>query len=152
MRTRDRRSTSRGRLPGLIAAAMLTGIAGAAAPARAAATLADIGGLAIPPDAPSLASFEAASLGTYDPAYAAASGLMPLLDGAGWPVAVSTASGVVGSAYLDGVGNVLVAYAWTANAAQKALATAILSGIDPTLVPGYADALRFLQAAQAAAT
>ena len=65
-------------------------------------------------------------------------------------MAVSTASGVVGSAYLDPVGNVLVAYAWTATPAQRTLATSILSGIDPASVPGYADALQFLQAAQAA--
>ena len=151
MRVEDCRITVRRRLQqGSVIMAMLVGAGGAAASAHAA-TPAGTGGPAIPANAPSLASFEAASLGTYDPADAAAAGLVPLLDGSGVPVAVSTDSGVVGSAYLDPVGNVLVAYAWTATPAQNALATAILSGVDPAMVPGYADALRFLQAAQAAA-
>ena len=140
----------RGLLLRLATAAVLIGGGAHAIPACAAATLSDIS-IAIPFDAPSLVSFEAASLGTYDPAAAAASGLVQLLDGSGVPVAVSTAGGVVGSAYLDPVGNVLVAYAYTVNPAQRALAIAILSGIDPALVPGYGDAMQFLQAAQGAA-
>ncbi len=147
-RVRRQRSAAAGH--GLAAAAtLLLASLGAAAPAGAAAL--DIDGLSIPADAPSLVSFEAASLGTYDPGYAAYYGLVPLLDDAGRPVAVSTPSGVVGSVYLDPVGNVLVAYAWTNNPAQNALAVAILSGIDPALVPGYADATQFLSAAEAIA-
>ena len=105
-------------------------------------------GIAIPSNAPSLRSFEAASLGTYDPAYAKYYKLSPFRDKFGNLVTVSTPSGVVGSVFVDPIGNIIVAYAWTATSAQTALAIEILSATNPLFVRGYRDAMQFLQTAQ----
>ncbi len=107
--------------------------------------------LAIPSNAPSLLSFQAAAIGTNNPVYATDYGLVPLTDAAGNEVTVATATGVGGTAYLDPVGNVIVAYAWDETPAEDNLSTAIISGYGPSAVPGYGDAVTFLKTAEAAA-
>ena len=107
--------------------------------------------LAIPPDAPRMQSFEAATLASVDAYYAPYYGLSPLLDGFGNPVSISTDNGTTAYAYLDGVGNVIIAYRWDITQQQENLATATLSGYDPATLPGYADALAFERTVQALA-
>ena len=132
-----------------IAAAMLATVAGLTTPARAAVA-AGIS-LSIPPDAPSLLSFQAAAIGTNNAVYANQYGLVPMNDPAGTPVTVALSSGVSAIAYLDPVGNVLVAYSWDATPPQNSLAQEIEAGYGPSMVPGYGDALKFLQTVQAVA-
>lgn len=99
--------------------------------------------LVIPPDAPSMQSFEAATLASVSAYYAPYYGLSSMLDGSGNPVSISTNNGTTAFAYLDGVGNVIIAYRWDITQDQANLALATLSGYDPSTLPGYADALAF---------
>ena len=94
-------------------------IAAAAVPMRA--SHAQGISLAIPPNAPSLLSFQAAAVGTNNPTYATDYGLVPLTDAAGNELTESTATGVGATAYLDPVGNVIVAYAWDTTPAESTL-------------------------------
>ncbi len=115
----------------------------AAGAARVASAAPGIGNLVIPPDAPSMQSFEAATLASVDAYYAPYYGLSSLLDGSGNPVSISTNNGTTAYAYLDGVGNVIIAYRWDITQQQESLAQATLSGYAPDTLPGYADALAF---------
>ena len=110
-----------------------------------------IGNLVIPPDAPSMQSFEAATLASVDAYYAPYYGLSSLLDASGNPVSISTNNGTTAYAYLDGVGNVIIAFRWDITQAQENLALATLSGYDPSTLPGYADALAFEKTVQTVA-
>ena len=123
----------------------------AAGAARVASAGLGIGNLVIPPDAPSMQSFEAATLASVNAYYAPYYGLSSLLDGSGNPVSISTSNGTTAYAYLDGVGNVIIAYRWDITQNQENLALATLSGYDPTTLPGYADALAFEKTVQALA-
>ena len=107
--------------------------------------------LVIPPDAPSMQSFEAATLASVDAYYAPYYGLSSMLDGSGNPVSISTTNGTTAYAYLDGVGNVIIAYRWDITQDQYNLAQATLSGYDPSTLPGYADALAFARTVQSLA-
>ena len=111
----------------------------------------DHANLVIPPDAPSMQSFEAATLASVDAYYAPFCGLSALLDGSGNPVSISTNDGTTAYAYLDGAGNVIIAYRWDITQQQEDLATATLSGYDPGTLPGYAEALAFERTVQALA-
>ena len=108
--------------------------------------------LAIPPGAPSLVSFQAAAIGTNNQAYATYFGLKELTDPSGTVLTEETSTGVGATAYLDPVGNVIVAYAWDEYPAQDRLSSAILSGYGPSQEPGYGDALAFLGTVVAATT
>ena len=108
--------------------------------------------LVIPPNAPSLLSFQAASIGTNNQAYATYFGLKEMTDPSGNIVTEETATGVGATAYIDPVGNVIVAYAWDEYPAQDNLSSAILSGYGPSMEPGYGDAVTFLKTVEAAAT
>ncbi len=123
----------------------------AAATVHAASAGPGLANLVIPPDAPSMQSFEAATLASVDAYYAPFYGLSSLLDGSGNPVSISTDNGTTAYAYLDGVGNVIIAYRWDITQQQENLATATLSGYDPGTLPGYADALAFERTVQALA-
>ncbi len=130
---------------------------GAVATAMVVATLASpvrgsrAQGIAIPPNAPSLQSFQAAAIGTNNEAYADYFKLVRMTDPAGNLLTVETSNGLNAIAYLDPVGNVIVAYAWDATPIQDQLSSAVISGYDPSSVPGYADALTFLHKVEAAA-
>ena len=132
--------------------------AGAAVVALAALTIplraSRAGGLdlVIPPNAPSLLSFQAASIGTNNQAYATYFGLTEMTDPSGNVLTEETATGVGATAYVDPVGNVIVAYAWDEYPAQDNLSSAILSGYGPSVEPGYGDAVTFLKTVEAAAT
>ena len=133
-----------------IAAAVVAVLAGLATSPRAA--LAGGINLAIPPNAPSLQSFQAAAIGTNNEGYADYFGLMRMTDASGNPMSVALPSGVSAIAYLDPVGNVIVAYSWDATPAENALAQQIEAGYGPSSsVPGYGDAVTFLRTVQAAA-
>ena len=120
----------------------------AAGTARAAPAGLGIGNLVIPPDAPSMQSFEAATLASVDAYYAPYYGLSSLLDASGNTVSISTSNGTTAYAHLDGVGNVIIAYRWDITQQQENLAQATLSGYAPTTLPGYADALAFEKTVQ----
>ena len=123
----------------------------AAARAGAASSGPTLGNLVIPPGAPSMQSFEAATLASVDAYYAPYYGLSSLLDGSGNPVSISTNNGTTAYAYLDGVGNVIIAYRWDITQQQENLAAATLSGYDPATLPGYGDALAFEKTVQTVA-
>ena len=133
----------------VIAAAVMTMVAGLATSPRTA--LAGGINLAIPFNAPSLQSFQAAAIGTNNEGYADYFGLVPMSDASGNPLSVALPSGVSAITYLDPVGNVIVAYAWDATPAENILGQEIEAGYGPSLVPGYGDAVKFLQTVQAAA-
>ncbi len=124
-------------------------LAASASPSGTSAT--SIYNLVIPPDAPSLASFEYATLASVSSYYAPAGGLTSLADASGNPLSISTNNGTTAYAYLDGVGNVIIAYRWDITQNQENLAYATLSGYDPTTLPGYADALSFAKTVRTAA-
>ncbi len=105
--------------------------------------------LSIPPNAPSLQSFQAASVGTNISNYALGFGLVPLTDTSGNAVTISTSTGVGAAVYVDPVGNVLVAYSWDSSPTERNLSQAIISGYGPSVVPGYGDALAFLKTVEA---
>ena len=107
--------------------------------------------LAIPFNAPSLQSFQAAAIGTNNESYADYFGLVPMTDASGNTLSVALSSGVGAIAYLDPAGNVIVAYAWDLTPPENDLAQEIEAGYGPSMVPGYGDALKFLQTVQAAA-
>ena len=121
---------------------------GLAGQASAATSATSITNLVIPPDAPSMASFEYATLASVESYYAPAGGLTSLLDASGNPASISTGNGTTAYAYLDGVGNVIIAYRWDITQDQENLATATLSGYDPTTLPGYGEALGFARTVQ----
>ena len=134
-------------------AAMRAGIALATASVLAAPAHAALAnGISIPFDAPSLYSFQAASVGANSYAYAKAFDLTPMTDPFGNVLTVTTPDGVGATAFKDAAGNVLVAYAYDASPAETNLGMAILSGYGPSQVPGYGEALEFLQAVEAVAS
>ncbi|MCQ8279347.1 hypothetical protein NFI95_12935 [Acetobacteraceae bacterium KSS8] len=101
--------------------------------------------------APSLQVFQNAAQAAYDPSRASSLGLKPFLDGHGNPMSETLASGMTASAYVDGQGNIIVAYQGTITGAQNQLDIAILSGTDPAKLKGFSDALGFAQQVEAAA-
>ena len=96
-------------------------------------------------------SFEAATLASVDAYYAPIAGSARCSTAPATPVSISTDDGTTAYAYLDGAGNVIIAYRWDITQQQENLATATLSGYDPGTLPGYADALAFERTVQALA-
>ncbi|WP_419730689.1 hypothetical protein [Lichenicola sp.] len=101
--------------------------------------------------APGIQVLEQAAQAAYEPQAAASLGLRVMLDSAGRPVTIATASGVTATAFIDRSGNVLIAYQGTTNAAQYQLDLGIIAGTAGSKLAGFSDALGFARHVQAVA-
>ena len=101
--------------------------------------------------APTIQVLAQAAQAAYAPSTAPSLGLRVMLDVAGRPVTITTASGVTATAFIDKAGNVLISYQGTSTAAQYQLDVAVIAGTDGSKLAGFADALGFARHVQAVA-
>lgn len=101
--------------------------------------------------APTIQVLAQAAQAAYDPSAAASLGLRTMLDSAGRPVTIATASGVTATAFIDKAGDVLIAYQGTSSTAQYQLDLAIMNGTDTSRLAGFSDALGFARHVEAIA-
>ena len=100
--------------------------------------------------APSVQVLEQAAEAAYTPSSAASLGLRVMLDTAGQPMTIATASGVNATAFIDNSGNVIIAYQGTTTGGQFQLDAGI-AGNDGSAPAGFSDALSFARHVQTVA-